>query len=94
MVFTADFVFLKKEDERYEYVLNETGRVYKAKDHKKRIRAKPWNFGQMEEACLQGALYLLENSTLGTERHGNPVLVTRALSAQVRGGRNILLHNK
>ena len=38
---------------------------------------------QFERNSLDAALYLLDMSYLGTEAHGNPIKVTRALSALV-----------
>ena len=75
-------VYLEEEKDRSEYVLNETGRVYVGS--KRKIFARPWNFGQFEQSSLEAALYLLEKCYLNTESHGNPIKVTRALSAMVR----------
>ena len=43
------------EEGRKEYVLNETGRVYVG--NSKKLRARPWNFGQVSER-VHGIKYL------------------------------------
>jgi hypothetical protein len=40
-----DLVFLSSEEERAEYILNDTGYIYMG--FFKHIRGKPWNFGQV-----------------------------------------------
>ena len=46
-----DAVYLEKEAERQEYVLNETGRVFmgNARNEDKNVFGRPWNFGQVTE---------------------------------------------
>lgn len=72
-----DQVFIGDEGDREEYVMNERGRIWTGKPTKSRS----WNFGQFEEECLDGALYLLEMSELADTARGNAVLVSRALTA-------------
>jgi len=72
-----DQVYLENEVEREEYVMNERGRLWIGKTTKSR----PWNFGQFEEECLDGALYLLEMSELADTARGNAILVSRCLTA-------------
>lgn len=45
---------------------------------------KPWNFGQFESVCLDAAMYLLDDmSDIPLSQRGNPVIVSRQLSALV-----------
>lgn len=74
---TLDQVYLDNDAEREEYLMNERGRIWTGKP----TRSRPWNFGQFEEECLDGALYLLEMSELADTARGNAVLVSRALTA-------------
>ncbi|XP_054580242.1 protein-glutamine gamma-glutamyltransferase 6 [Eptesicus fuscus] len=83
-----DDVFLASEEERQEYVLNDSGIIFRGVE--KRIRAQGWNFGQFEEDILNICLSILDRSpshqndpaTDVSCRH-DPVYVTRIISAMV-----------
>ncbi|EHB04277.1 Protein-glutamine gamma-glutamyltransferase 6 [Heterocephalus glaber] len=83
-----DDVFLASEEERQEYVLNDSGIIYRGVE--KHIRAQGWNYGQFEEDILNICLSILDRSPSYQEdpatdvscRH-NPVYVTRVVSAMV-----------
>ncbi|XP_018576112.1 hemocyte protein-glutamine gamma-glutamyltransferase isoform X2 [Anoplophora glabripennis] len=74
-----DSVYMENEDEREEYILNETGKIWCGTF--KNPTGKHWIFGQFDEISLPAAVFLLEKSGLATEGRGSPVLIARALSA-------------
>ena len=52
-VLPDDYVYLENDDERKEYVMNETGRIYTSKSPTHKGRA--WNFGQVSHPeCFCG----------------------------------------
>ncbi|KAJ8302755.1 hypothetical protein KUTeg_019151 [Tegillarca granosa] len=73
-----DAVYLDDENQREEYVLNETGRIWMGTVGKFCVR--PWNFAQFDDVCLVAALAIMEKSELGDPARCNPLLVVRALS--------------
>ncbi|XP_032317872.1 protein-glutamine gamma-glutamyltransferase 6 isoform X2 [Camelus ferus] len=83
-----DAVFLASEEERQEYVLSDSGVIFRGVE--KHIRAQGWNFGQFEEDILNICLSILDRSlshqadpaTDVSHRH-DPIYVTRAISAMV-----------
>lgn len=76
-----DSVYLDNDEERNEYVMNESGKIW-CGSFKKPI-GRRWNFGQFDEEVLPAAVFLLEMSRLPHINRGSPVLVTRAISAMV-----------
>ncbi|XP_045430593.1 protein-glutamine gamma-glutamyltransferase 6 [Pipistrellus kuhlii] len=83
-----DDVFLASEEERQEYVLNDSGIIFRGVE--KRIRAQGWNFGQFEEDILNICLSILDRSpghqndpATDVSRRHDPVYVTRIISAMV-----------
>ena len=67
--------------ERNEYVENDAGKVYKGTY--KHFNGTPWIFGQFEESVLPACCLLLDNSGLNSGERGDPVKVSRAISAMV-----------
>ncbi|XP_064132538.1 protein-glutamine gamma-glutamyltransferase 6 [Loxodonta africana] len=83
-----DEVFLASEEERQEYVLNDSGVIFRGVE--KHIRTQGWNYGQFEEDILNICLSILDRSpshqdnpaTDVSHRH-DPIYVTRIISAMV-----------
>lgn len=75
-------MFLESEEERKEYVLSDTGLLFRGSYN--RMRPAVWKYAQYEKDVLECALYLA--AKVGeVERHGtfDAVQVARALSAAV-----------
>ncbi|XP_068120095.1 protein-glutamine gamma-glutamyltransferase E-like [Hyperolius riggenbachi] len=85
---TDDVVYMEDENEKLEYVLNDSGIIYFGQ--KDSIKPMGWNFGQFEEGILETCLLILdkslnhkENKTLDCAKRDNPVYVGRVLSAMI-----------
>ncbi|XP_045866169.1 protein 4.2 [Meles meles] len=73
-----DAVFLKKESQRSEYVLNQNGLIYLGTADC--FHAEPWDFGQFESSVINLSLHLLSMDKQ-VEEWGNPEHVARILGA-------------
>ncbi|XP_040186220.1 protein-glutamine gamma-glutamyltransferase E-like [Rana temporaria] len=85
---TDDVVFMEDENERQEYVLNDSGIIYYG--DKDSIQEMGWSFGQFEDGILETCLQILnrslnykEDKTLDSSRRGDPAYVGRVLSAMI-----------
>ncbi|XP_037667064.1 protein-glutamine gamma-glutamyltransferase 6 [Choloepus didactylus] len=83
-----DDVFLASEKERQEYVLNDSGVIFRGVE--KHIRAQGWNYGQFEEGILNICLSILDrspsyqdNQATDVSRRHDPIYISRVISAMV-----------
>lgn len=83
-----DAVYMENENERKEYVLNETGIIFYGSSSTP--RARPWDFGQFEEQILDITLKILDSSIdyrrdsrKDVNLRHDPVHVGRVLSAMI-----------
>lgn len=81
VLLSDDAVYLEGEDLLREFVLNESGKVWKGSS--RRPEGKRWIFGQYDDVVLPAIMYLLELSKLKHADRGNPVQMARAISAIV-----------
>lgn len=76
-----DGVYMEDVTKLEEYVMNDSGKIYK--DTHKRPRGRPWAYGQFDDVVLPVAQYILELSRLSDSERGNPIRVVRAIAAAV-----------
>ncbi len=85
---------MDSEDGRHEYVLNETGRIYVGTP--KKLKGRPWNFGQVGEVPLLRAnvqssnngsrLCFVRESSSQLIQQANSIRCRAVNSVEVRGG--------
>ncbi|KFM78740.1 Annulin, partial [Stegodyphus mimosarum] len=77
-----DTVYMSDSEHRKEYVLNESGLIWRGTNN--RHRPCVWNYGQFEENVLQCSCYLLGHiAKLSIVARADPVKVVRHISAVV-----------
>ncbi|XP_072206173.1 protein-glutamine gamma-glutamyltransferase 6-like [Excalfactoria chinensis] len=83
-----DDVYMANEEERQEYVLNDSGIIFQGKE--KYIQQEAWNYGQFEEDILDISLSILDRSLnhrqdpfTDVSNRNDPIYVCRVISAMV-----------
>ncbi|KAG8239170.1 hypothetical protein J437_LFUL018944, partial [Ladona fulva] len=77
-----DAVFMEEDALRKEYVENENGKVWVGGSHRQ-PRGRRWVFGQFDDVVLPATVCLLELSRLKHSERGDPIKVSRAISAVI-----------
>ncbi|XP_074787254.1 protein-glutamine gamma-glutamyltransferase K [Athene noctua] len=76
-----DGVFMERTSDLDEYVLNETGRIFYGTEEQ--IAERSWNYGQFDAGVLEACLYILDRRGMPHSARGDPVMVSRVVSAMV-----------
>ncbi|XP_074936691.1 protein-glutamine gamma-glutamyltransferase K isoform X3 [Phalacrocorax aristotelis] len=76
-----DHVYMEKTSDLNEYVLNETGRIFYGTEDQ--IAERAWNYGQFDAGVLEACLYILDRRGMPHSARGDPVMVSRVVSAMV-----------
>ncbi|XP_056593618.1 coagulation factor XIII A chain-like [Triplophysa dalaica] len=76
---SADQVYIKKEEERQEYVLNDVGVIFIGDFNE--VSSRSWNFGQFEQGILDACLLILDSAKVPLVFRGNATEVIRQASA-------------
>ncbi|KAM6288748.1 protein-glutamine gamma-glutamyltransferase K [Aegotheles albertisi] len=76
-----DTVYMEDTKELNEYVLNESGRIFYGTEEQ--IAERAWNYGQFDAGVLDACLYILDRRGMPHSARGDPVMVSRVVSAMV-----------
>ncbi|XP_030042797.1 protein-glutamine gamma-glutamyltransferase K [Microcaecilia unicolor] len=76
-----DDVFMDNEAWKYEYIMNETGRLYYGTEQQ--IGERSWNYGQFDRGVLDACLYILDRGGMPYTGRCDPIAVCRVVSAMV-----------
>ncbi|XP_047014934.2 coagulation factor XIII A chain [Ictalurus punctatus] len=76
-----DQVYLKNEEERQEYVLNDVGMIFNG-DYNN-IGSRPWNYGQFQSGILEACIFILDFGKMPLQYRDDAVKVVRKASAMI-----------
>ncbi|XP_059138546.1 protein-glutamine gamma-glutamyltransferase K-like [Physella acuta] len=77
----ADVVYMSDGDDRYEYVLNDHGRIWVGSASNN--NGRPWYFGQFDNPVLDAVLLLMDRAEIGDAARRSPISFVRTVSALV-----------
>ncbi|XP_036433992.1 coagulation factor XIII, A1 polypeptide a, tandem duplicate 1 [Colossoma macropomum] len=77
----SDQVYMANENERAEYVLNDTGVIYNGVIDK--ITSRPWNYGQFKLGVLDACLFVLDFGRMPLQFRGNAIKLVRQASGMI-----------
>ena len=66
---------MPKEQDLQEFIQNDVGKLWVGTH--RRIRSRPWVYGQFEDSVLPAAIFVLDSSRLPLVERGNPIKVKR-----------------
>ncbi|CAL1538646.1 unnamed protein product [Lymnaea stagnalis] len=75
----ADVVYMAEGDARYEYVLNDHGRIWVGSALNN--EGRPWNYGQFDNPVLEAAIQLMDLAEVGDTARRSPLSFVRTISA-------------
>uniref|UniRef100_A0A671PZ23 protein-glutamine gamma-glutamyltransferase n=1 Tax=Sinocyclocheilus anshuiensis TaxID=1608454 RepID=A0A671PZ23_9TELE len=75
----ADLVYVSRDTDRHEYVLNDVGIIYNGEYNN--ISSRSWNYGQFEEGVLDACLLVLDAGKVPLLYRGNAIELVRQGSA-------------
>uniref|UniRef100_A0A9R1SLM1 protein-glutamine gamma-glutamyltransferase n=2 Tax=Cyprinus carpio TaxID=7962 RepID=A0A9R1SLM1_CYPCA len=75
----ADVVYMPRDNERQEYVMNDVGIIYNGEFNN--IAPRSWNYGQFEEGILDACLLVLDAGKVPLLYRGNAIELVRQGSA-------------
>ncbi|XP_026056647.1 coagulation factor XIII A chain-like [Carassius auratus] len=75
----ADVVYIPRDSDRQEYVMNDVGVIYNGEFNNQYRRS--WNYGQFEEGILDACLFILDSGKVPLLYRGNAIELVRQGSA-------------
>ncbi|KAG9479290.1 hypothetical protein GDO78_012781 [Eleutherodactylus coqui] len=78
-----DAVYMDDEQEREEYVMNDSGVIFHG--DVSNIKKRSWGYGQFDEQILDACLFLMDKAQLDLSGRGNPIKISRIGSAVING---------
>ncbi|XP_039546432.1 coagulation factor XIII A chain-like [Pimephales promelas] len=75
----ADQVYIPREIDRQEYVMNDVGTIYNGDANN--FISRSWNFGQFEEGVLDACLFVLDSGKVPLIFRGSALEIVRQASA-------------